>query len=112
MSSHDEAARDALIARLAQSRAEIVALLTPPPEEETSGDTFVPPGQFPRSRTMRALMSGRGLGTVGALAGGLLVARPGLIWGLVRSVPTRAIARMLVARAIGALRERKARSAS
>ena len=33
---------------------------------------------FPRSRTMQMLMSGRGLGTLGALAAGLIVARPAL----------------------------------
>jgi hypothetical protein len=108
VSEHDEAARDALIARLAQSRAEIQALLDPPPQgDRLHGVESGPPGQFPRSRTMRMLMSGQGLGAVGALAGGLMVARPSLLWKVVRAVPTRTIARMLVLRAIGALRERR-----
>jgi hypothetical protein len=106
MNLHEEAARDALMARLAQSRAEIQMLLDPPPGEDAADAPFVPPGEFPRSRTMRMLMSGRGLSTVGALAGGLLLARPGLIWRLVRSIPTRALTRMIVVRALAALRER------
>jgi len=106
----EEAHRDAIIARLAQSRAEIQALLDPPPEarEQEIGEALGLDGEFPRSRLLRALISGRGIGTLGALAGGLLVARPGLIWKLVRSLPMRAVARMLVLRAVAALRERHA----
>jgi hypothetical protein len=52
------------------------------------------------------LMSGRGLGTVGALAGGLLLARPALALRLLRMLPSGAIARMLVVKAIASLRAR------
>jgi hypothetical protein len=72
----DSAQRETL-ARLAQSRAEICSLLDPPPPSDRANESgATATGAFPRSRTMRLLMSGRGLGTVGALAGGLLLARP------------------------------------
>jgi hypothetical protein len=74
----DSAQRETL-ARLAQSRAEICSLLDPPPPSDRANESgATATGAFPRSRTMRLLMSGRGLGTVGALAGGLLLARPAL----------------------------------
>jgi hypothetical protein len=57
---------------------------------------------------MKLIMSKRGLGTLGALAGGLLIARPALIWRLVRLLPKTALARMLVVRAVAALRAGKA----
>jgi len=100
------AERDAILVRLAQSRAEISRLLDPP--AEGGGDDTRPrpsAGEgFPRSRTMRALMSGRGLGAVGAMAGGLLIARPGLAWRLLRILPTSAVARVVVAKVMSAMR--------
>ena len=59
---------------------------------------------FPRSRTMQMLLSSRGLGTLGALAGGLLIARPALALRLLRFVPASAVAKMLMARAVSALK--------
>jgi hypothetical protein len=109
MSELNAAARDEILARLAASRAEIRRLLDPPPDE-SGGET--PPGadrangQFPRSRTMQLLMSGRGLGAVGALLGGVLVARPVLAWRLLRALPTGAVARMLILRALTAVTDR------
>jgi hypothetical protein len=50
------------------------------------------------------LMSGRGLGTLGALAAGLIVARPALALRVLRLLPASAIGRMLLVRAISALR--------
>jgi hypothetical protein len=106
MTLQDQAARDEILARLAQSRAEIRRLLDRPPDvpgEERptpSGAT----GEFPRSRTMQMLLSSRGLGAVGAVAGGLLLARPGLAWRLIRMLPTGAVARMLLSRVISAMR--------
>ena len=111
MSSADPAQREALEARLAQSRAEISRLLEPAPEVPTgaadSRESGAPAAFFPRSRTMRALMSGRGLGAMGAVAGGLLLARPRLAWRLLRVLPTTAVSRMVMERVIGAMRGKR-----
>jgi len=105
----DASERDAIMARLAQSRGEISRLLEPPPadsEGEGPGPGGVA-GGFPRSRTMRALMTGRGIGAVGALAGGLLLARPRMAWRLLRMLPTGAVTRMVVGRLMGAMRGKR-----
>jgi hypothetical protein len=110
MRQRDEAAREVILARLAASRAEIRRLLEPPAPGETDDARPAPsgaPGGFPRSRTMQMLMSGRGLGAVGALIGGLLIARPALAWRLIRLLPTNAVARMIIARVVGAMRARR-----
>lgn len=107
MKHPSEAVRDGIIARLALSRAEIYQVLEPPPE--AAGDAGAASHRgFPRSRTMQALLSGRGLGAVGAMAGGLLMARPGLAWRLIRLLPASAVARMLVGRMMSTLRARRA----
>jgi hypothetical protein len=104
-----DTARNETLARLAASRAEIRRLLEPPPR--------VPPGEgpdsgrfgagaFPRSRTMKLLLSGRGAGTVGAVACGLLMARPALALRLLRMLPAGAVGRMLLVKAISALRSK------
>jgi len=106
----DSSEREAIMARLAQSRGEISRLLEPPPPGEGEGERPGPggvAGGFPRSRTMRALMTGRGIGAVGALAGGLLLARPRMAWRLLRMLPTGAVTRMVVGRLIGAMRGRR-----
>lgn len=105
MNPRDEAHRTAILARLAESRAEIKHLLEPRPEEE--GETHAEGAGFPRSRTMRALLSGKGLGAVGATAAGLLIARPGLAMRLVRMLPAGALMRIALGRFVGALRERQ-----
>jgi hypothetical protein len=56
---------------------------------------------------MQMLMGGRGLGVLGALAGGLFIARPGLALRLLRLLPTGTVARMLLAKSLGAWREGK-----
>jgi hypothetical protein len=93
-------------ARMAHSRAELRTLLDPPPGEyNADGATAANGGSgFPRSRTMQMLLSSRGLGTLGALAGGLLIARPALALRLLRFVPASAVAKMLLAKAVSALR--------
>lgn len=107
MTDRDAAARDAVIAKLAVSRAEIKQLLDPPREPGANGEAqHNGYGGFPRSRTMRALMSSRGLGTLGALAGGLLIARPALALRILRMVPASAVAKMLMVKAVSALKSK------
>jgi hypothetical protein len=102
----DEAERNAILARLAESRAEIKRLLEP--RRKRRARQAEDGGGFPRSRTMRALMSGRGLGAVGATAAGLFMARPALAWKLIRMLPAGALLRMALARFVGGMRERRA----
>src|SRR5882762_209611 len=75
----------------------------------TAGDR-PEPGGFPRSRTVQMLMSGRGLGTLGAAAAGLLIARPGLALRLLRILPASTIAKTLLMRTIAALRTKPERT--
>ena len=107
MKASDSSERDAILARLAESRAEISRLLEPPPDAGSGDGEAGPSGaaqEFPRSRTMQALMSGRGIGAVGAMAGGLLLARPRLAWRMLRLLPASAVTRIIVARVVGAMR--------
>ena len=109
MTDRDEAARAEIIARLAVSRDEWRRILDRPRNEPNS-DGSTPgdrPRGFPRSRTMQALMSGRGLGTMGAAAVGLLIARPGLALRLLRILPAGAVAKTLLLRTIAALRTKQ-----
>jgi hypothetical protein len=107
---NNDAARLATLARLKQSRAEIRQILEPPPPRESAdgvdGEDGAASygGSFPRSRTMKLLLSGRGLGTVGAVVGGLVLARPALAFKVLRMLPTGAVARMLMIKAVAALR--------
>jgi hypothetical protein len=102
MNPDDEARRKAILARLAESRAEIKRLLEPRPDEAGEERAENDSG-FPRSRTMRALLSGRGLGAVGATAAGLIMARPALAWRLIRMLPTGALLRVGLARILGGI---------
>ena len=102
-----ETAREETLARLVASRAEIRRLLEPPPRVSPGdgSDGGAPgTGAFPRSRTMKMLLSGRGAGTLGALAIGLVAARPQLALRLLRMLPAGAIGRILLVKAISALR--------
>jgi hypothetical protein len=101
-----DAAVDLIRSRLAQSREELRLLLDPPPAESRAEAAMNGHAGFPRSRTMQMLMSGRGLGTLGALAGGLLIARPALALRLLRLVPASTVAKMLMARAVSALKSK------
>ena len=100
--------RDEILARLAQSRAEIRRLLEPPPDGAAGwGAGGREAGAFPRSRTMRTLMGGGGLGAAGAILAGLFIARPTLAWRLIRMLPTGALARAFIVRASAALRSKR-----
>ena len=106
--AEDSNARKAILDKLAQSREEMRRVLDPPRGEPDGGDAPQNSrGEFPRSRTMRALLSSRGLGAVGALTGGLLLARPTLALRLLRMVPVSAVGKMLLARAITGLRAKR-----
>jgi hypothetical protein len=109
MADRNEPAEAEILARLAVSRAEIRRLLDPPRVNSEEGSLPGHPGAdvFPRSRTLRMLMGGRGLGVLGALAGGLFISRPGLAFRLLRMLPTGTVARMLLAKSLGAFREGK-----
>jgi len=109
MRDRDDAARAEILARLAASREELRRALDPPRNESDAGGSKPGdrPGGFPRSRTMQALMSGRGLGTLGAAAAGLLIARPGLALRLLRILPAGAVAKTFLLRAFAALRTKQ-----
>jgi hypothetical protein len=109
MTDQDDAARADILARLALSREELRRALDPQRNEADAASSKPSnrPGGFPRSRTMQALMSGRGLGTLGAAAAGLLIARPGLALRLLRMLPASSVAKTLVLRAIAALRTKQ-----
>jgi hypothetical protein len=106
-------ARQEILLRLAQSRAEIRSILEPPSRAEPGSPESAAEAaggghrMFPRSRTMRLLTSGRGMGTVGAMVGGLLMARPALALRLMRLVPVEAVARVLLVKAITAMRSKR-----
>jgi hypothetical protein len=106
MTEGDAARNEATLARLAASRAEILSIFEPPePGPGTAAGSES--GTFPRSRTMRLLLSGRGVGTVGAVVGGLVIARPALAFRLLRMIPASAVARMLLVKAIAGLRTKR-----
>jgi hypothetical protein len=107
MADRDAAERDLIRSRLAQSRAELRTLLDPPPGESGGGAAGMNGhAGFPRSHTMQMLLSSRGLGALGALAGGLLIARPALALRLLRFVPVSAVGKMLMAKAVSALKSK------
>ena len=101
--------RDEILAKMAQSRAEIQRLLEPSqhPAGADQGAGGGGAGEFPRSRTMKLLLSSRAVGAVGAVVGGLLMARPALAIRLVRLIPVGAIARALLVKGISALRAKR-----
>jgi hypothetical protein len=101
MIARDEDARTETLAKLAHSRRQLRALLEGRSGEHWDGpsraDTSEAPA-FPRSRTMRMLMSSRGLGAFAAVLCGLLISRPALALRLLRVIPMGAVARALVVR--------------
>jgi len=109
VTDREATARDEIRRKLAQSREEVSRLLDPPRAQSAGNGQSGAPGRssFPRSRTMRMILSSRGLGTVGALAAGLLIARPALALRLLRILPVSAVAKTLIARAVSALKSTK-----
>jgi hypothetical protein len=110
MANHDDDARNLVHTKLAQTREELRAILDPPPVRPGDGHVPGAASGFPRSRTMQMLMSSGGLGTLGALAGGLLIARPALALRLLRLIPASAVAKLVMAKAVGALKSKAAAS--
>ena len=107
VTDQDAEARAEILARLAESREELRRRLDPSRDEADGGPPAGDyPGGFPRSRTMKILMSSRGLGTMGAMAAGLLIARPAMALRLLRLLPVSAVARMLMVKAFSALRSK------
>ncbi len=86
-------------ARLAQTRQELVDLFTSDREDAHSGQ---PSGahvdSFPRSRTLQLLLRKQGLGAIAAILGGILVARPAIVWRLLRLLPIKTFARTMFVR--------------
>jgi hypothetical protein len=86
--------RDEALASLAESREQLRRLFEPDPG--TGADGTKAARGFPRSRTMRALTSGRGLGTVAAIGGSLLFSRPIVLRRVLRIIPVGALAKFIV----------------
>ena len=109
MTPSDAATRAEIVARLAVTREELRRILEPPPKTlDANGHVQTDhDGSFPRSRTMQMLMSGKGLGTLGAVATGLLVSRPALALKLLRFLPVSTVARNLLMRGIAAYRDKR-----
>ena len=101
-----DVARSETLARLAASREEIRRLLEPPRAAPVRGGEPAARG-FPRSRVVKWLMSGGGGGTIGAMAGGMLIARPALAFRLLRRLPTGPMGSLLLFKVIAALRKRE-----
>jgi len=116
MALNDDASKLETLAKMAETRAEIRRVLEPQPRRFRGGTDGAQQaegeaagyeshdGVFPRSHTMRLLMSGRGVGTVGAVIAGLVLARPQLAFKLLRMIPLGAVARILMVKAVTALR--------
>jgi hypothetical protein len=109
MIDRDASSRELLLTKLAQSRAQVRAIMDPPRPEpgNQAGNDGGGRGEFPRSRTMRALLSSKGLGAAGALVGGLLLARPSLALKMLRMVPAGAVGKMLLVKGFEAFKSRR-----
>lgn len=111
MATLPESSKQQILDRMAHSRAEIRHVLEPAPRSSQDAEAAgilddTQEGGFPRSRTMQLLMSGRGLGTIGAVVGGFIMARPALAFKLLRILPTGAVAKMLLAKAVTVVKNR------
>ncbi len=103
MTLEEMQARQRTLEKLGRSRAELRLLLEPPTAAHGSpAAAGAADGAFPRSRTMRLLLSGKGLGVVGALLG-LMLSRPAPALRLLRLLPVGRITLLALRKAIGAL---------
>jgi hypothetical protein len=84
-------------ARLASTREAIVTLFQPQIDARAAR-ALGGQGAFPRSRTMRLLLSHKGLAAVVTAACGLLIARPALALRLLRMLPLATLAKLLLRR--------------
>ncbi len=109
MTDKEDATRSEIMARLASSREELQRILDPPRREARGAaqEGAAGTGGFPRSRTMQMFTSGRGIGTLSAVAAGLLIARPALALRLLRMLPASAVAKTLLLRAVGMMRAKR-----
>jgi hypothetical protein len=100
------------LAKLAETRRELLRLFEPPHESDRANANGADaaadggeadehePAEFPRSRTMRLLTSNRGLGAVALVGGSLLLSRPALLGRVLRLLPVGALARTAVLRLV------------
>jgi hypothetical protein len=103
MTNQDAEKRNQVLARLAHSRLEYRTILDPPHDHPEEGKTSASLAHFPRSRTMRTLLSKRGLGTLSAVAAAVFLARPKLALKVWRMLPARMVKRLLIGRALAML---------
>jgi hypothetical protein len=89
--------RSHTVARLAETRRQLLALFVPEPGADGRA-AGAQDDVFPRSRTLRLLLSRHGFGAFSALAGGLLLARPAILWRLLRWAPVRTLAKTMLLR--------------
>lgn len=106
MIDEDQTARAEILARLAASRQQLRQILYPQNTPEAEGGDAAHDSGFPRSHTLRLLLSGKGLGTLGAVVTGLLVSRPGLAMRLLRLLPVGAMVRQMAVRLFAQHREK------
>ena len=96
----DGSAEAEIVNSMAVSRAQLREILDPQRDgsiHDENGEVRQS-GAFPRSRTMRMLLTSRAAGTVAAVGAGLLISRPSIVWRLLRMIPAGAIARMTILR--------------
>jgi hypothetical protein len=100
MNAMDDDAEADIVQKLAESRSQLREILDPLRKPAAAGGPAGARGShgFPRSRTMRMLMSSRTVGTIAAVGAGLLISRPGIVWRVLRMIPAGAIARMTILR--------------
>jgi hypothetical protein len=103
MTDQDAEKRNQVLARLAQSRGEYRTILDPPHDNPEDGKTSASLANFPRSRTMRTLLSKRGLRALSAVAAAVFLVRPRLALKVWRMLPARMVKRLLIGRALAML---------
>jgi hypothetical protein len=79
--------------KLTQSRADLQHLLEDDAQRDMSNE-------FPRSKTMKLLTSGKGVAVLAIAAGALLVFRPSVVTRVARAVPMSALLRSTTLRSL------------